>query len=145
MQTISDSIKRSIRRQASDLILRRDLSRFGSISRVDAVIAELIRDGIILRIGSGVYAKARVLPTGAVVPRKSLWPLAKEALDKLGIEYEVHPTIRAYELGVSEQIPMRYVVRTVSRVSRKMSVGQLSLEYVSDFSKLGPAPVGSKR
>jgi len=107
--------------------------RFGSSARVDVALAHMVQAGSLYRIGRGVYAKTRKTASGNIVPRASLWTLSREALSKLGVAYEVHPLIEDWETGQTDQIPMRLIVKTDKRVSRKMSVGQIKIEYVSNF------------
>jgi hypothetical protein len=133
MSSIVQQVKRSVARQSSDVVLRRDMLRFGSSARVDVALAQMVDVGSLSRIGRGVYAKTRKTASGNVVLRDSLWALSREALSKLGVDYEVHPLIRAWEAGETDQIPMRLIVKTTTRVSRKMSVGQIKIEYVSNF------------
>ncbi|SCX09310.1 type IV toxin-antitoxin system AbiEi family antitoxin domain-containing protein [Candidatus Aquiluna sp. UB-MaderosW2red] len=133
MDSIVQKIRRSVARQSSDVVLRKDMLRFGSSARVDVALAQLVDIGSLIRIGRGVYAKTRKTASGDVVLEGSFWALSREALSKLGVEYEVHPLIRAWEAGETDQIPMRLIVKTATRVSRKMSVGQIGIEYVSKF------------
>lgn len=133
MNSIVQQIKRSVARQSSDVVLRKDMLHFGSSARVDLALWQMVDAGSLYRIGRGVYAKTRKTASGNIVPRASLWTLSREALSKLGVEYEVHPLIEDWETGQTDQIPMRLIVKTDKRVSRKMSVGQIKIEYVSNF------------
>jgi hypothetical protein len=133
MSSIVQQVKRSVARQSSDVVLRRDMLRFGSSARVDVALAQMVNAGSLRRIGRGVYAKTRKTASGNVVLKGSLWALSREALSKLGVDYEVHPLIRAWEAGETDQIPARLIIKTASRVSRKMSVGQIKIEFVSNF------------
>jgi hypothetical protein len=133
MNTIQQQIKRSVARQHSDVVLRQDLLRFGSSARVDVALAQMVQAGSLYRIGRGVYAKTRKTASGSFVPKATLWSLSREALRKLGVGFELHPLIKAWEAGETDQIPMHLIVKTDKRVSRKMSVGQIKIEYVSNF------------
>jgi hypothetical protein len=133
MNSIAQRIKRSVARQSSNVVLRKDMLRFGSSARVDLALSQMVYAGLLYRIGLGVYAKTRKTASGNIVPRASLWTLSREALAKLGVEYEVHPLILEWEAGQTDQIPMRLVVKTDKRVSRKMSVGHIQIEYASSF------------
>ena len=133
MNSIVQQIKRSVARQSSDVVLRKDMLHFGSSARVDLALSQMVDAGSLYRIGRGVYAKTRKTASGNIVPRASLWTLSREALKKLGVSFELHPVIRAWEAGETDQIPMHLIVKTDKRVSRKMSVGQIRIEYVSNF------------
>jgi hypothetical protein len=133
MSSIVQQVRRSVARQSSDVVLRKEMMRFGSGARVDVALAQMVNVGSLRRIGRGVYAKTRKTASGNVVLKGSLWALSREALSKLGVDYEVHPLIRAWEAGETDQIPARLIIKTASRVSRKMSVGQIKIEFVSNF------------
>ena len=138
MNSIVQRIRRSVARQASDVVLRRDMLRFGSSARVDVALAELVASGKLARVGAGVYAKTVLLDGGRRVVGVDAWSVFFEALKKLDLDYEVHPLISQWLDGQTEQVPVRLIVRTQKRVSRKMSVGPSSLYYVSNFRAGSP-------
>lgn len=60
----------------------------GSRMQVSRALKALTESGKPVRIGTGIYAKARRSPiTGALIPAGSLEKLAMEALMRLGVEY----------------------------------------------------------
>ena len=133
MSSTLERIRRSVARQSSDIVLRRDLLHLGSSARVDAALAELLRQQRLIRLGLGVYAKTIELKSGGRVLAKDFSLLAEEALQRLGVEYELHPVIAEYRAGLTDQIPVRLVVAPRMRVARKLSVGRLSVKYVRNF------------
>lgn len=137
MSSTLERVRRSVARQSSDVVLRRDLLHLGSSARVDAALAEMMRLQRLIRLGMGVYAKTIKTPQGDRVIREGFTSLAEEALERLGVEYELHPGIVRYRAGLSDQVPARLVIAPKHRVSRKLSVGRLSVNYVRNFRKPG--------
>lgn len=132
MSSTQERIRRSIAKSHGNVVLRKNLVRFGSSSRVDAALRDLVDSGKLKRIGHGVYAKTKKLLDGTVVAREDFWGLATEALEKLAITYELHPVIREYQAGRSNQVPLKLTIIPKTRVVRKLSVGAHTLHYVSN-------------
>lgn len=132
MNSTQDRIRRSIAKSHGSVILRKTLGHLGSPSRVDAALRSLVDAGKLQRIGHGVYAKTKQLDDGSVVLKQGFWELATEALEKLEVDYELHPVIRDYQAGRSNQIPLKLTIIPKQRVVRKLSVGAHSLHYVSN-------------
>ena len=138
MSSIVQQVRRSVARQSSDVVLRRDMLRFGSSARVDAALSFMVASGKLARVGVGIYAKTVLLEDGKRVVGVDAWSVFFEALKKLDLDYEVHPVISQWLDGQTEQVPVRLIVRTQKRVSRKMSVGPSNLYYVSNFRSGSP-------
>jgi hypothetical protein len=129
-----ERVRRSIAKGAGSIVLRQDLLKLGSSARIDASLSELTAQGRLVRLGKGVYAKTKLSSNSTRVPIGEFSELAIEALDRLGVEYELHPAIVDYRNGKSDQVPLRLVVRAKNRSQRKMSLGVNTLKYVSNFA-----------
>jgi hypothetical protein len=129
-----ERILRSVRQRAGNVVLRAELARMGSASQVSHALKSLQAKGVLVRIGTGVYAKTRKSSvTGATVPAGSLETLATEALKKLGISVRAGKATAAYNSGKTTQIPGSFVVNTgARRISRKIEVGGRALIYEND-------------
>jgi hypothetical protein len=145
MSSIVQQVKRSVARQSSDVVLRKDMMRFGSSARVDAALSFMVSSGRLAKVGAGIYAKTALLEDGKRVVGADAWSVFFEALKKLDLDFEVHPVVRQWLDGETEQVPVRLIVKTKKRVSRKMSVGPSNLYYVSNFrsgSRTNPSILG---
>ena len=129
----------SIASSQSDVFLRSYFDRFGSPSRVTRAIQELIKDGKIVRLGYGVYAKASPSPiSGNPIPKKPLESLAEQAFKALGVEVQLGESRAKYAAGESTQIPMALVVSIgQSRVQRKIRLGTREVIYEKNLAKTG--------
>lgn len=132
MVTITETILRSIARQKSPVVLLRDFEHFGSAPAVSRAFADAVSRGRLIRLGAGVYVKAQN-QGGRPVMAYSFNSLVIEALNRLGIRYELSPLMKDWLSGKTDQIPTRLRIKTLDRSRRKMSYGRLTVEYVSNF------------
>lgn len=127
----------SVRQREHNVILRAELSSLGSASQVTKALNALLAKGVLIRIGTGVYAKTRKSSvTGVTVPAGSLETLATETLRKLGIEVGISEIASAYNSGRTTQLPGAFVVNTGQRrICRKITVGGRSVIYENSYGK----------
>jgi hypothetical protein len=125
----------SVRKRAGNVVLRSEFAGIGSSSQLTAVLLVLQQKGILVRIGTGIYAKTRKSAvTGAIVPAGSLETLAIEAFKKLGVHVEPCNAAAAYNRGDSSQLPGAFVVNTGNRrISRRINVGNRILKYENNL------------
>lgn len=122
---------RSIRQRTGVVILRSDVSRFGSQSQLTRVLAKLVATGQLIRVGHGIYAKTRINRyTGRPAPAATFESIAAEAFKRLGISVGPGALAREYNSGRSTQIPMVAVVTTGRRrITRRIQVGSRRVVY----------------
>jgi len=93
--------------------------------RLNRALKTFISEGHILKISHGLYAKAMNMkfPDGKVktVLRDSFESVAIQALDKLGVEWELGQAIQAYNRGETTQIPVVFSVQLRSRFRGNIS------------------------
>jgi hypothetical protein len=131
---IEECILRSARQRAGNVVARTELAGMGSASQASQALKSLQAKGVLIRIGTGVYAKTRRSSvTGATVPAGSLETLATEALKKLGVAVRAGKAAAAYNSGKTTQLPGSFVVDTgARRISRTIEVGGRTLVYEND-------------
>ena len=107
------------------VFLRPDFESFGTSTRVTRALQELITEGRIIRVGRGIYVKARPSSvTGNPVPVEPLETVAHKALAALGVEVQLGSAARAYVGGFTQDVPMNIAVDVgSSRVSRRIEFG----------------------
>lgn len=134
--SIKDKMVRSITLRKGEVVLRADFESMGSQSQVSRALRELIKDGKIVRLGYGVYAKARPSSlSGKPVPRVPLEELAEEALQKLGVKPRLGAAQAAYAEGRTTQIPYKTTFNTGQRrMSRRLTVGKRTVNYENDYN-----------
>lgn len=124
-------IKRFIGRASSPVVLRSELRKFGGSSQLSVVLRSLQDQGLLVRIGTGVYAKAKVsVLSGKPIPVSPLEVLAPIALRKLGVRVEAPRRNREYNAGRTSQVPTGLVVNTGrQRITRKIGFNGKFVEY----------------
>jgi hypothetical protein len=107
------------------VFLRSDFEPFGTSTRVTRALQELITEGRIIRVGRGIYVKARPSSvTGNPVPVEPLETVAHKALAALGVNVQLGSADRAYVGGLTQDVPMNIAVDVgSSRVSRRIEYG----------------------
>lgn len=127
---LADRMRQSIRRRSGQVVLRSDLAPLGSSSQVSEALRTLQQNGELLRLGVGVYAKARRdEATQAVVPMVDSQTLGREVARKLHAQ-------------VAEAGDGTVVLDTGDRrLSRKLSLGEQPVHYVNSRSRRSTQPV----
>jgi hypothetical protein len=128
---ITERIRRSIRNRA-DLVFRpADFLSFGSEASVKRALKELTAFGVLVRLGVGIYAKAKPsVISGKPIPIQPIEVLGPQALAKLGVRLTESTQTSEYNSGRSTQIPTGLVVNIgKQRISRKIGFNGKFLQY----------------
>lgn len=130
-KTLREKIeKRMARKPREDVFLTREFSDLGGEDQVLRALRQLMQDGRLVRLGYGVYGRAFMSSlSGKPVLRSSngFISAARQALDKLGVEWEPTESERAYNEGRSTQVPANPVLRVKGRFSRQLRYGKSEL------------------
>jgi hypothetical protein len=121
---LADRMRQSIRRRSGHVVLRAELAPLGSASQVSEALKALQREGELLRLGSGVYAKARRdESTHEVTPVVDVETLGREVAHKLKAQ-------------VTDGGDGTLVLDTGDRrVSRKLALGHGAVQYVNNRNR----------
>jgi hypothetical protein len=127
---------RSITMRRGEIIMRSDFTCLGSQSQISRLLSDFVKEGRLVRLGYGIFAKARVSSiSGKMVPREPLEVLAEESFRRLRIEVKPGKAQRDYTSGQSTQVPVQAVFDTGRRrISRKLTVGNRKVRYENDYS-----------
>lgn len=128
--TLSYKICARMARKKTSVFVREDFADVGGYDQVGRILRDLTRKGKIIKIGYGLYAKARKSSvTGQVVPVSPLPTLAKEALTRLGVKIAPSTLEKEYNAGRTTQIPTGRLIAVRGRVSRKIGYGGACISY----------------
>lgn len=130
-KTLRERIEARIsRKRGDDVFLPREFRDLGGEDQVLRVLRRLVREKRLVRLGYGVYVRA-------VISRLSGEPIlyspngfigaARQALTKLGVDWEPTEAELAYNEGRSTQVPMNPFVRVKGRFSRRLRNGNREL------------------
>jgi hypothetical protein len=130
-RTLREKIEARIaRKTGDDVFLTREFGRLGGEDQVVRALRGLVRDGRLVHLGYGVYG--RVIPS-RLSGRPMLYSAngfigaARQALDKLGVQWEPTESEQAYNEGRSTQVPVNPVVRVKGRFRRRLRYGKSEL------------------
>ncbi|MBK7362134.1 MAG: hypothetical protein IPJ01_07520 [Micavibrio sp.] len=124
LKNLESKIRYRIKRNSSSVFIPKDFFDLSDRDQVGRVLRILIDEGILIKIGQGLYARTKISSlTGKPIPEKSLPELAREALKKLGVRIEDSSFDKEYDKGTSTQVPTGRVIAIKGRTSRKIGYG----------------------
>lgn len=121
-ETLKDRIARRILRSKRIVFLRSDFKKLGGYDQVGRALRLLVAEGKLIKLGYGLYGKARPnYFTGEPMLDSDYGfaQVAEEALKRLDVAWDRSGALKDYE-GGSLQIPMRAEVVIFDRFSRKI-------------------------
>ena len=131
LKTLRERIEARIaRKKRDDVFLPREFVDLGGEDQVLRVLRGLVREGRLVRLGYGVYGRAipsRLSGEPILYSPNGFIGAARQALTKLGVQWEPTEAERAYNEGRSTQVPVNPVVRVKGRFSRQLRYGNTEL------------------
>ena len=128
---VVDRIRRAVANRKADVFVRADFVSCGSRAQVGRALIELQCIGALVKLGLGVYAKAKPsVLSGKPIPIKPLEVLAPEALKKFGVQVGESRQMREYNSGGSTQVPTGVVFNVGKRrIQRKLGFNGKFVQY----------------
>lgn len=131
--TLESKIAYRVKRSKSPVFVRDDFKDIGGYDQVGRILRGLVKKDILVSLGYGTYARSKKSSvSGRVVPERPLPELAKELLKKLGVKVVSSSAERAYNSGLSTQVPTGRVIGVKGRIARRIGYNG---RYVS-FEKI---------
>jgi hypothetical protein len=122
-RTLRERIGERIARRRDDVFLTREFRDLGGEDQVLRALRGMVREGQLVRLGYGVYGRAETSQLSGrpmLAARGGFIDAARQALDKLGIEWEATEFQKAYNDGRSTQVPANPAVRVKGRFVRRL-------------------------
>lgn len=117
-------------RSKLNVFVREDFGDLAGYDQVGRALRQLAREGKILKIGYGLYAKARPSSlTGELVPVLPLPALAKEAIERLGLKTYPSRLEQEYNAGRTTQVPTGRLIAVKGRISRRIGYNGAYVSY----------------
>lgn len=129
-RTLKQKVHYRIARARTDAFLPKEFRDLGGEDQVLRALRSLVKDGELMKLGYGVYAKAlRSRLTGRMMVNSDngFSSAARQALTKLGVPWEPSSSECAYNEGRSTQIPVTATVKVKRRFNRRLSDGRTEL------------------
>src|SRR3990167_6681488 len=122
--TFRNKVLEKISSLKRDVILWPDLTMLGNPRQISRALNDCIKDGVLARIGRGIYAKTTFSQyTEKPVIRVGFDVVCIQVLNRLKIKWKLSKPIQDYNAGLSQQIPANFEVRLKSRFRRKIIYG----------------------
>ena len=121
---------RIARKRGEDVFLTREFRDLGGEDQVLRALRILVREKRLVRLGYGVYGRAvvsRLSGEPILHSRNGFQGAVRQALTKLGVDWEPSESERDYNEGRTTQIPLNTVVRIKGRFSRHLRDGRQEL------------------
>lgn len=134
LRTLESKTKYRLSRSKNSVFTPQDFFDLSDRDQVGRVLRKLVAQQSLIKIGYGLYAKAKKSSlTGRTIPEKGLPDLAKDALAKLGVRVMPSSFDQEYNWGTTTQVPTGRVIGVKGRVSRKIGYqGKfITLEHVA--------------
>lgn len=128
--TIASKVTTRINRSKRYVFDRADFADIAGYDQVGRVLKKLVDNGQLLRIGYGLYTKARENRiTGKLMPASPAGAdgVILEAIEKLGIDYKFDEFSQRSINGESLQIPASLKIITNNRFKRKIVVNNSAI------------------
>lgn len=130
LKTLEDKVSYRITRSKQSVFVREDFEDLGGYDQVGRALRQLARNNALVKIGYGLYAKAKQSSlSGKTVPVKPLPDLAKEALGRLGLKVYPSKLERDYNAGRTTQVPTGRRIAVKGRISRRIGYNDAYVSY----------------
>ncbi|MEB0136059.1 DUF6088 family protein [Actimicrobium sp. CCC2.4] len=131
LATVKEKVIAKVKRSSSSVFLRNEFDRLGDYRQVSRAISEVVSGGMLIRVGFGLYAKARPSTiNGQPVPIEPLLRIGLEVMKKIGVDADVGNDAMELREGRRTQVPMLPIINVgKSRVSRRIYIGKRQVVY----------------
>lgn len=104
------------------VFVRKDFEVFGGYRQISRALSKLIEKKRLIKLGTGIYAKAQVSKyLDSPLLEGGFDNVAREALDRIGVDWEPGTAEQEYNAGQTQQIPMQNMVKLKTRLRRAIS------------------------
>ncbi len=122
-------IQRKIALSRSGVFIISDFAKFPDYDQNLRVLRQMVQSGELVKLGQGIYARAKRLSDGSVVPTNAVVDSVPRALRKLGVKTLPSKATTYYNDGKSSQVPTGRVIGVNKRVRRNISYNGYSFKF----------------
>ena len=117
------------------VVLRKDFNGLGSYRQISRALNELIAEKTLVKIGTGIYAKAYLSKYSATpLIKNGTDPTLRKALKRLGVAFEPGSAEKDYNEGKTTQVPVRNIVKLKSRCRRRIGYKNSELIFEKNIN-----------
>ncbi|MCL6417838.1 S-adenosylhomocysteine hydrolase [Aestuariirhabdus sp. Z084] len=128
--SLKSKVATKISRSNREVFLRSDFEKLAGYDQVGRALRQLTSDGILVKVGYGLYAKARpnrITGKPMLSAKGGFTQVAEEALSRLGVKWEPSKSVLDYQSG-STQIPANAEVIIFERFNRRIGTEKFELQ-----------------
>jgi hypothetical protein len=128
--SLKSKVATKVARSRREVFLRSDFDKMAGYDQVGRALRQLIAEGVLVKIGYGLYAKARINRiTGKpmLAAEGGFAQVAQEALSRLGVGWQPSRAVQEYQSG-STQIPANAEVIISQRFNRRIATDRFELQ-----------------
>ena len=130
LATLKDRVQYRIKKSKESVFLVKDFADLSDRNQIMRALRKLIQDNVLIRVGKGVYTKARPSTISeGYVPQEGLRTIAIKAMRKLGVKVTQTPAERAYNSRRTTQVPNTNIIGVNKRISRNIHFDRASIRY----------------
>lgn len=136
-KTLRSRVTVRIAERNQAVFMREDFEDLGGYEQVGRALRQLAKEGKLLKIGYGLYAKTKKsILTGNTIPVAWLGDLAREALGRLGIQtFPSSADIEYYRDRTTTQVPTGRLIGIKGRIKRRIGYDGTYIYYEKMPSK----------
>ncbi|MFV0626602.1 MAG: DUF6088 family protein [Alphaproteobacteria bacterium] len=128
--TLKDKIQYRVKKSKETVFLVKDFADLSGRDQILRALRKLMQENILLRVGKGVYSKARLsVVSKGYVPQDNLRTVAIITMQKLGVEVLQTQAERAYNERLTTQVPNTSIIGVNKRISRNIVFGKVRIRY----------------
>ncbi|MDW8901102.1 DUF6088 family protein [Legionella pneumophila] len=133
--SIECKARNRLKAMRGSVVLRQDFNDLGSYRQISRVLKELVAEKKLVKISSGVYAKAYISKyTDIPLIKNGLDSTLREALKRLNVTFEPGSAELEYNAGKTTQIPAGNIIRLKSRCRRRIGYGNNTLIFEKNIN-----------
>lgn len=130
-----DKMFEQIQSLKGEVVLWSDLKNLGDSRQISRALRDFVEDGILARIGRGIYAKTELSKyIDRPIIRAGFEVACIEALKRLNIKWELSQVIKDYNEGRSQQVPAQFEVRLKDRFRRMLAYGNNKFRFEGNIN-----------
>lgn len=134
-KSIEYQVMQLIQQIPNNVLLRKDLLALGGYRQISRILKKLVNQKKLVKIGFGIYAKAyQSKYISEPLIKEGFDVVSREALDRLGVEWEAGHAEQAYNNGLSQQVPAHNIVQLKSRFRRKLFYANRQLYFEGNIN-----------
>ncbi len=128
--SLKSKVSTKISRSKREVFLRSDFKNLAGYDQIGRALRQLTSEGALLKIGYGLYAKARpnrITGKPMLSAEGGFSQVSQEALSRLGVKWQPSESVQAYQAG-STQIPANAEVIILERFNRRIGTEKFELQ-----------------